>query len=290
MAIQPRGEDMASELRITPISGIIGAEIGGIDLAARPSAERIAELRDALNRYQVLVFRDQKITPQQQRDFAIHFGPLAPGLVNAQDEPAPGITVVNSQFSKQFTETWHTDHTFSECPPMAAMLHAIKVPSIGGDTLWANMEAAYDELSAPMQRFLDGLNCEHSADVLLRRFANAGVKMSATMEERLFVHPLVRVHPETGRKSLFVNGFYTTRIVDLGEAESRAVLDYLRQHIEQNRFQCRVRWEVDTAVLWDERSTLHFAMPDYDEPRILHRLMIEGDKPIAVGELPLAAE
>jgi alpha-ketoglutarate-dependent taurine dioxygenase len=110
------------------------------------------------------------------------------------------------------------------------------------------------------------------------------------MEDRSFVHPVVRVHPETGKKSLFVNGFYTTRIVELGEAESRAMLDFLRQHTEQNRFQCRVRWEVDTAVLWDERTTLHFAMPDYDEPRILNRLMVEGTRPIAVGELPLAAE
>jgi alpha-ketoglutarate-dependent taurine dioxygenase len=281
---------MATELRIKPISGIIGAEIEGIDLARPLTAEQVATLRQALNHHQVLVFRDQKITPHQQRDFASNFGPIAPGLVNAQDEPAPGITVVNSLYSKPFTETWHTDHTFSECPPMAAMLHAVTVPRVGGDTMWANMVAAYEELSAPMKSFLDGLTCLHSAEPLLRRFDAAGMKFSYSMEERSFEHPIVRVHPETGKKSLFVNGFYTTRIVELGEAESRAVMDFLRQHSENNRYQCRVKWEPHMAVLWDERSTLHFAMPDYDEPRILNRLMIEGTRPIGVGELPLAAE
>ncbi len=281
---------MASELRITPISGVIGAEVGGVDLTGTPPADRIAELRQALNRHKVLVFRDQKITPQQFRDFAGHFGSIAPGLVNAQAEPAPGITVVNSQYSKKFTETWHTDHSFSECPPMAAMLHAVTVPSIGGDTMWADMEAAYDALSAPMRTFLDGLTCLHNADVLIRRFEEAKIDMAYTMEDRSFVHPVVRIHPETGRKSLFVNGFYTVRIVELDEAESRALLDFLRQHTEQNRFQCRVKWAPDTVVLWDERSTLHFAMPDYDEPRILNRLMIEGSRPVGANDLPLAAE
>lgn len=281
---------MADLLRITPISGVIGAEIDGVDLTATQNAGRIAELRDALNRHKVLVFRNQMITPQQLRDFAGYFGHIAPGLVNAQAEPAPGITVVNSQYSKKFTETWHTDHSFSECPPMAAMLHAVTVPKIGGDTMWADMEAAYDALSAPMRAFLDGLTCLHNADVLIRRFEEANINMAYTMEDRSFIHPVVRVHPETGIKSLFVNGFYTVRIVELEEEESRALLDFLRRHTEQNRFQCRVKWEPDTVVLWDERSTLHFAMPDYDEPRILNRLMIEGDKPIPVGGMPLAAE
>lgn len=280
---------MADCLRITPISGVIGAEIDGVDLRATPPTGRIAELRDALNHHKVLVFRNQMITPQQLRDFAGHFGPIAPGLVNAQAEPAPGITVVNSQYSKKFTETWHTDHSFSECPPMAAMLHAVTVPKIGGDTMWADMEAAYAALSAPMRAFLDGLTCLHNADVLIRRFEEARINMAYTMEDRSFIHPVVRVHPETGKKSLFVNGFYTVRIVELEEEESRVLLDFLRRHTEQSRFQCRVKWEPETVVLWDERSTLHFAMPDYDEPRILNRLMIEGDKPIGAYEVPMAA-
>lgn len=275
---------------ITPISGVIGAEISDVDITASLAPDRVVALRDALNRHKVLVFRNRKLTPHQLRDFASHFGPIAPGLVNAQDEPAPGITVVNSQYSKKFTETWHTDHSFSECPPMAAVLHAVTVPKIGGDTMFADMEAAYDALSAPMRAFLNGLTCLHNADVLIRRFEEAKINMAYTMEDRSFVHPVVRVHPETGRKSLFVNGFYTVRIVELEEAESRSLLDFLRRHTEQTRFQCRIKWEPETTLMWDERSTLHFAMPDYDEPRILNRLMIEGGRPVGAYELPLAAE
>ncbi|RYE53707.1 MAG: hypothetical protein EOP18_08685, partial [Rhizobiaceae bacterium] len=222
--------------------------------------------------------------------FASRFGPVAPGMVNAQDEPAPGITVVNSLYSKKFTDKWHTDHTWSECPPMAAMLHAIEVPSVGGDTLWANMAAAYEALSAPIQAMLDGLTATHSAEALMRIFADAKMNFSYSMDHSAAtVHPVVRVHPDTGQKILFVNANFTTRILELGETESRAVLDFLFEHMRSTHFQCRVTWQRDTVVLWDERSTHHFAMPDYDEPRILHRLMIDGDKPISARRVPLAA-
>lgn len=272
-----------------PVTGVIGAEVEGVELTRPLAAEQVETLRGALNHYQVLVFRDQPLTPQQQYDFAANFGPIAAGKVDGEEPPVPGITVVNSANAKKFTDQWHSDHTFVDHPPMAAMLHAVTVPRIGGDTLWANMAAAYDALSPAMQGLVDGLTAIHSTDGMLSRFNAAGMKFAYSIDSHSTVHPVVRVHPETGRKILFINAFFVSRIVELGEAEGRAVLQFLYQHMQSVDFQMRVRWAPHTSVLWDERSTHHFAMPDYDEPRILNRLMIDGSRPVGTREVRLAA-
>jgi taurine dioxygenase len=280
---------MTPAFTIKPITGVIGAEIQGLDITEALNAQEKAELRQALNRYQVLVFRDQPITAQQQHDFALNLGPITLGMVDPGNSPAPGVTVIESSNSKQFADQWHTDQLFAEIPPMAAMLHAVQLPSVGGDTLFSNMADAYDALSAPMKDFLDGLTATNNTDYMMRRFSAGKKNFAYAMDRAEVAHPVVRVHPETGRKSLFVCHFYTQRINELSEAESDAVLQFLFNYIESSEFQMRVTWKPGTTVLWDERSTLHYAMPDYDEKRILNRLMIDGTRPVGVRQLPIAA-
>lgn len=281
--------DMADSLRIKLLTGSIGAEIEGVDLTRPLKDGQREELRQALNQHQVLVFRDQPITPQQQFDFASSFGNVDTPLVDPGTAPVPGITVIESANAKRLTDEWHIDQTFVEVPPMAAMLHAVQLPSTGGDTLWANMAAAYDALSAPMRDFLDGLTAVHNTVRMKRRFVEQGKSFGYLMEDEDVMHPVVRVHPETGRKCLFVCSLYTARILELREDEGSALLQFLYQHMKSPEFQLRLHWEPHTSVLWDERSTAHIAVPDYDEPRRMHRLILKGTKPFGTRDIPLAA-
>ncbi len=266
-------------LLVRRLGGVLGAEVEGLDLTRPMTAEQGAELRLLLNEHKVLVFRDQAITPRQQVDFAANFGKVHMPLVNPSIDTVPGITVIDSANAKGLTDEWHTDHTFTEVTPLAAMLHAVRIPSFGGDTLWADMCAAYDALSAPMREFLDGLAAQHDTVRMKRRIAEKNKKFDYLMGEDAVIHPVVRVHPETGRKALFVNPLYTARILGLREDESNALLAFLYQHIQSVEFQFRLTWRQHTTVIWDERSTIHYAMADYDEPRIMNRLMIEGTRP-----------
>jgi taurine dioxygenase len=280
---------MNSVLQFKPMTGVIGAEVEGVDLTKPLSREHEQALRKALGEYLVLVFRDQSITPQQQYDFATAFGPVAKGLVDPGNEPAPGITKIESNNAKNLTDEWHSDHTFVEVPPMAAMLHGVVMPKSGGDTLWVNTAAAYDELSAPMRDFLDGLTATHDTVRMMRRIRDAGKTFNYLMDEAPVTHPVVRVHPETGRKALFVCPSYTSRIKELTEAESEALLKFLYEHMKGPQFQLRLKWTPATTVIWDERATVHCAVGDYDEPRVVHRLMIDGTRPFGVHDLPIAA-
>jgi taurine dioxygenase len=280
---------MADGLRITPLTGVIGAEIDGIDITAPVKPERMQELRHALNEWQVLVFRDQPITPQQQYDFASAFGKVDKPLVEPGGAPVPGITIIESANAKGLTDEWHTDQPFVKVPPMAAMLHGVKIPARGGDTCWANMCAAYDALSAPMQAFLDGLSAVSNTVRMKRRIAEEKKSFGYLMEDEDVIHPVVRVHPETGRKALYVCSLYTARIVGLKEAESKALLDFLLEHVQSPAFQLRLQWRPHTTVIWDERSTIHYAVADYDEPRLMHRLIIQGTAPFGVNDRAIAA-
>jgi taurine dioxygenase len=279
---------MASSLRIVPLTGVIGAEIQGVNIAEPLDRDVVAELRQALLRHQVLVFRDRALTPQQQYDFTVNFGSITEGIIEAAKPPVPGMTVIHSTNARTLNDQWHTDQTSVEVPPMAGMLHAVQLPSVGGDTLFANMVAAYDALTEPMRDFLDGLTATHNTQLLTQRMA-AENKTFARMSQNESVHPVVRVHPETGLKSLFVCEIYTARINELSEAESRSVLQFLIRHIQSTEFQMRLKWELHTSVLWDERSTIHYAMPDYKETRILHRLMVDGTRPVGTRGLARAA-
>lgn len=278
-----------TSLRITPLTGVIGAEIGGIDIATPLSAAQAEDLRAALNEYQVLVFRDQPITPEQQCAFATSFGVVDTPLVDPGRAPAPGITIIESALAKKLTDEWHTDQPFVKVPPMAAMLHAVTLPSRGGDTCWANMCAAYDALSQPMKDMLDGLTAVSNTVRMKRRIAEEGKSFGYLMEDEDVIHPVVRVHPDTGRKALYVCSLYTARIVELKEAESKALLAFLLEHSQSVGFMVRVQWRPHTTVIWDNRSTIHYAVGDYDEPRLMHRLILKGTVPFGVGGQAMAA-
>ena len=267
-----------------PLTGAIGAEIQGVQLADIRTPDMVRELRDLLSHYEVIFFRDQELAPQQQAALGERLGTIVKTVVQALAEPAPGVTVLDVTDPKGIADEWHSDQSYTDRPPTAAMLYAVMIPPIGGDTLWASMTKAYDDLSEPMKAMLDRLTATHSTDRLVPR-------MQATMRKSgkeydipraAADHPLVRVHPETGRKLLYVSPLYTTRINELTEAESDAVLSFLFAHVTSPQYQVRFKWRERSAVIWDERSTIHYAVADYTERRIMHRLMLEGDRPVGV--------
>jgi len=272
-------------MRIRPLTSCIGAEVSGVDLGADLDDGTVASLRQGLLDHLVLFFRDQDISPVEQLRFAERFAPVMLPLIDTAATDQPGVTVLDTASPKgQYTEYWHTDSTFLPAPPLGAVLRAVKLPSHGGDTCWASMYAAFDALSPAMQRFLEGLTAVHSMEILDAAMNALGgvVRRDGNIEPS--THPVVRVHPETGRKLLFVNRNFTTRIVELSPAESRTLLDALFAHINTPGFHVRFRWETNSVAFWDNRSTQHCAIPDYNERRVMNRCMMQGDRPIAVGE------
>jgi taurine dioxygenase len=276
-------------LKIRPITGVLGAEVEGVDLTKPLTGEDRNVVRKALSEHQVLVFRNQPITPQEQRDFATSLGQVTDSLLDSGGKSVPGILVIDATYAKKLNDEWHTDHSFMEYPPMAAMLHSVTLPSKGGDTLWISTAAAYEALSAPMRDMLDGLTARHDTVRMMRRFERSGKNFNLRMDHVPVHHPVVRVHPDTGRKGLYVNPLYTARIEDLSEAESDAILHFLYDFMQNPEFQLRVKWEPHTSVIWDEQLTVHYAMADYDEPRIMHRLLLDGGKPMGTHEYRAAA-
>ena len=194
----------------------------------------------------------------------------------------PDLTVIDMVSPKgSGTDVWHADSTFMREPPLGAVLRAVQIPAVGGDTCFASMYAAYDALSPSMQRQLDGLTAIHSTAhvmALVRRLDNATVKTSSE-DIPTVTHPVVRVHPETGRKLLFVSSNWVERIVELDEAESTALLNFLYEHVKTPEFQCRFRWDVNSVAFWDNRACQHYAVADYDERRVMHRVLLAGDRP-----------
>jgi taurine dioxygenase len=264
------------------LTPVVGAEVEGVDLGQPLDESALASIRQALRDHLVLFFRDQDITPAQQLRFSEYFGPVMIPLIDTQSTEAPGVTVLDQVAPKgQFTDRWHTDHTFVPEPPLASILRAVQVPALGGDTCFASMYAAYEALSLKMQAFLDGLTAVHSTEIVSRGIVGLDrvYRRDAEDERPPVVHPVVRIHPETGRKLLYVCGNFTTRIVELEESESNAVLGYLFEHIKSPELQCRFRWEPNSVAFWDNRSAQHCAIPDYHEHRVMYRTMIAGDKP-----------
>jgi taurine dioxygenase len=270
----------ATRISVHPLTAAVGAEVEGIDLSAPLDEATIESIRQALRDHLVLFFRDQDITPAQQLRFSQYFGPVMLPLIDTQSTEEPGVTVLDQVAPKgQYTDRWHTDHTFVPEPPMGSILRAVKLPALGGDTCFASMYAAYDALSAPMQRLVDGLSAEHDITRSLKRAIERGhtdLDLRAT-QERLppVVHPVAIVHPETGRRALFVNPQSTTRILDVTEGESRMLLAYLYEHVKSPEFQCRVRWDNRTVVFLDNRCVQHCAVADYHQRRVLHRVTIK---------------
>jgi taurine dioxygenase len=268
---------------ISPMTGTIGAEINGVDVGSELDASTIHQLRSVLYEHQVLFFRDQKITPMQQRQFGECFGKVLPGQVEAGGGPAPGVTVLASADPKGLADIWHTDHTFAPAPPSATMLYCLKVPSRGGDTVWTSMFAAYDALSEPLRAMLDGLTATHTTDRMMPRVSAKVKDVQFRMDRRQVVHPVVAIHPQTGRKILFVNPYYTSRINELSPEESDGILALLYAHSVSPMFQVRFSWRPGSMAVWDQRSTMHYAVADYNEERVMHRLMIEGETPVGAS-------
>jgi taurine dioxygenase len=275
-------------IKVTRLTRAIGAVIEGIDLAAELSDSAIEQLSALLVEHQVIFFPRQPITPQAQCRLAARFGPLHVHPIYPVLPELPEIMVIDTHEDfRPDNDNWHTDVTFSETPPLAGLLAAKRIPSVGGDTLWSSASAAYDALSASMQQQLRGLSATHS---VVKSFpaqrwnddpAFQARYQRAVAQHPPVSHPVVRTHPVSGLQGLFVNEGFTTHIDGITQRESDALLGLLFEHVGRPEFTVRWRWSVDDIAFWDNRITQHYAVADYlPERRIMHRATVIGDKPV----------
>lgn len=274
------------EIAVAPLTTVLGAEVSGVDLASPLDASAIAAIRDALLEHKVLLFRKQSLDPTTQARLASRFGELTPAHpVEPSVEGHPEILSLDSDDGAR-ADVWHSDLTFQESPPLGAMLHAVVVPDVGGDTIWADMAAAYEALSPALRDFLTALTATHSAAKAGGYFAardTGGDKAAATAAAVPAHHPVIRAHPETGRPSLFVNPLFTTKIDGLRRAESDALLNLLYEIATRPEHQMRWHWSAGDVAFWDNRCTMHYALLDYGkERRRMERVALEGDRPVGV--------
>ena len=271
-------------IQVRPIAGALGAEIEGVDISRPLPNDVVAEIRQAFLDFLVIFVRGQKLTPHGQLAFAQSFGePMEYPQLRGLPE-CPLITpVVKLEHERvNFGGIWHSDTTYLERPPMASMLYALETPPYGGDTLFANQYLAYETLSEGYRKMLDGLvgvNSSLKADASRTRedrLRAAGAEHKALIAE----HPVVRTHPETGRKALYVNVGHTTHFKGLTEEESRPLLDYLFRHQVNPEFTCRFQWKPGSLAFWDNRCTQHNPVNDYHGfRRVMHRVTLAGDAP-----------
>ncbi len=276
----------ARSLVVEPVAGALGAEVSGVDLSSPLDEATIAAIRRAWLEHGVIFFRDQELPPAAFLTFARRFGaPIEYPFVKGLPE-APEIIPVLKQADERvnFGGIWHSDTAYLDVPPMGSMLIAREVPPAGGDTLFASMYLAYEMLSGGMKRLLEGLrgiNSSASADVSKTR--EDRMKDSARADARqeyVATHPIVRTHPETGRKALYVNVAHTVGIEGLTREESAPILSYLYQHQIKPEFTCRFRWRPRSIAFWDNRCVQHNAVNDYQgHRRLMHRITLAGDKP-----------
>ena len=279
------------KIQVKPLTTALGAEIAGVDLSERLDNETMDEIHRAFLEYLVIFFHDQHITPDRHKEFSRHFGPLNihPFIEAMPDHPEILEVLKEPEDEMNFGGLWHMDLTFMEKPPLGSILYAREVPESGGDTLWTNLHLAYDALSDGMKDMLDGLVAIHSAVKVYGpknetdfRDTKTSMKFDQTEDALEIVeHPLVRTHPETGRKSLFLGGAsYLRRLKDMTEEESRPLIQYLSDHAAGPEFTCRFRWRNNSIAFWDNRCTQHFALNDYHgQRRRMHRTTIDGDRP-----------
>ncbi|SFO50082.1 taurine dioxygenase [Pseudomonas sp. NFACC24-1] len=272
---------------ITPLSTALGAQIEGIDIRQPLSLADRDTLEQALLEHQVLFFRDQPIEPPQQARFAGYFGDLHIHPIYPNVPEQPEVLVLDTAVTDvRDNAVWHTDVTFLPTPALGAVLSAKLLPAVGGDTLWASGIAAYEALSTPLKRLLEGLTATHdfTRSFPLERFGNTAEDLARWEEARRknppLSHPVIRTHPVSGRRSLFVNEGFTTRINELSESESEAILKLLFVHATRPEFTLRWRWQVNDVAFWDNRVTQHFAVDDYRPARrVMHRATVLGDVP-----------
>jgi taurine dioxygenase len=272
-------------IEVTPLAGGLGAGISGVDLAADLADDTVAEIRRAWLEHLVVFFREQVLGPEEFLTFARRLGePVEYPFVKGIDGFPEIITVSKRPHGTvNFGGIWHSDTVYLDRPPMATMLVAREVPPVGGDTMWANMYAAYEALSPGMQRLLEHLRAVNSsalADVSKTREDRIRDSGDGGDHEYLSEHPVVRTHPETGRKALYVNVAHTQRFVDMTEDESRGLLRYLFEHSIRPEFTCRFQWRVGSVALWDNRCAMHNPINDYHgHTRTMHRISLAGDVP-----------
>jgi taurine dioxygenase len=276
-------------IEVQPIAGACGAELHGVDLAAAVDDDAtIAEIRQALLDHCVIFFRDQTLEPERHKALARKFGDIFihPNYNGVVPDPEILTFLREPGDEKIVGEEWHTDTTMSAEPPLGAILHALDVPPWGGDTMFASQYAAYDALSDGMKAVLGRLRAVHSDRKVAGPQAGMNAKRSTKVREddawreTVSVHPVVRTHPETKRKLLFVNASYTIGFEDMTEAESKPLLDYLLEHGHRPEFTCRFRWQPGSVAFWDNRCVKHIAVHDAGPfRRVMRRVQIAGDRP-----------
>jgi taurine dioxygenase len=270
-----------AELSVTPLTAAIGAEIAGVDLRQPLADEDVAALRRALLDHLVVFFRDQQLTDDEHLAFALRFGPLSVPPLATKYQDRPAVTVLDQVRPKgEGADEWHSDNTFMDRPPLGSILRAVQLPPVGGDTCFASMYAAYEALSPPVRALVDELRAVHDVTKPMRKAIAAGHTSLglAEMQERWppVEHPVVVTHPETGRKALFVNRNSTTHLVGVSDRENDVLLPFLLDHVRSPEFQCRFHWRPDSIAFWDNRCVQHYAVADYDQRRVMHRVTIDG--------------
>lgn len=275
-------------ITVRPLAGALGAEIGDVDLARLDDAD-FAAIHRALVEHQVIVFRDQELTVEDQMAFARRFGPLyVHPYLQARDDHREIVEIVKEPGrEKNFGGSWHADLTYLERPMMGAVLYALEVPPHGGDTMFASMYAAWEALSPGLREVLSELKAVHD-DGRTGYFQQERVGAMNVRDDAVagavgtaFAHPVVHTHPESGREALLVSELVTTHFVGMSVEESRPLLDFLFRHLQRPEFICRIRWRKGTVVVWDNRCTQHLAINDYpDYRRAMRRILIDGWTPV----------
>lgn len=292
-----------AKIGVYPIAGYIGAEIEGVDLAKPLDNETFAAVHQALLDHLVIFFHDQTISPDQHVAFAARFGEidLKPFVRPLELKTVAGypqileIVKEASDHKINFGGVWHHDVTYRVKPNLGSVLVAREVPSHGGDTMWANQYLAYDALSDEMKKQIADLRAVHTSvrgydpqryaeayKVKIEQLDEAAIRRSiANSDQEENDHPVVRTHPETGRKCLFVNRSYTVRFKGMTDEESRPLLNFLCDHAVRPEFTCRFRWKPGSVAMWDNRACMHYALNDYHgQRRVMHRIAIHGDRPV----------
>lgn len=279
-------------MRIEPVAGALGAEILDVDVSGDLANSEAAAIKDAFLEHKVVFFRDQALSPVAQKRFANLFGePEIYPFIKGFDEAPEVIEILKTETDqKNFGGSWHSDTAYMPEPALGTVLHALETPDAGGDTLFANCAMAYERLSENMRRLLDGLVGVNSSEA---GYAGAGGRAAAmgkldamsgtynqTAETYESEHPIVRTHPETGLKSLYLNRSHTIRFKDMTAEESKPLIDYLCDWITRPEHTCRFKWRPGSVAVWDNRATQHFAVNDYQgQRRRMHRVVLKGDRP-----------
>lgn len=286
-------QSLASKTSITvkPNASGFGAEITGLDLSKPLPPETLAEVKEAWARHAVVWFPDQPLTHDQLEAFTLQIGPFGYDPFIASMEGRPHILELRrepDEKARNFGAGWHSDWSFQETPPAATLLHSKVVPPVGGDTLYADCTSAYDALSDVMKKLLTGLKAIHTAalpygtkGIFAQETEKRTMKIIVSKEaEKTCTHPLVRTHPVTGRKALFVSPVYTAAIEGMTQEESAALLGFLYSHMTRDEFVYRHKWRPNMLTMWDNRCTLHYADGGYDgHLRVMHRTTVAGDVP-----------